>query len=172
MTSRLKLKTSNRGAIYAPSWKNEFMNTITRKNNIAVRPLVTVLILLAVMLLSACATTSTSSPEDIVRERAQARWDALLSRDYAGAYALYSPGYRSTATVVDFEISIRMRRIRYTSATYKGQSCDENTCTVSFQVGYRVGTPVPGVGVWDGYEVINDQWIKTGGEWWYLPEEQ
>ena len=148
------------------------MNTNTINNNRAVRPVVTVLVLLAVMLLSACATTSSSSPEDIVKQRAQARWDALLSRDYAGAYALYSPGFRSTATVVDFEINIRMRRIAYTSATYQGQNCDENTCTVTFQVGYRVGTPVPGVGVWDGFQDINDQWVKTGGEWWYLPEEQ
>ena len=148
------------------------MNTYTRINKIAISPVVTALVLLAVMLLSGCATTSTVTREDIVKERAQARWDALLARDYASAYEYYSPGYRSTASVVDFEISVRMRRIGYTSAEYQEQSCDENTCTVAFNVGYRVGTPVPGVGVWDGYQTVNDQWIKTGGEWWYLPEEQ
>jgi len=148
------------------------MNTYTRINKIAISPVVTALVLLAVMLLSACATTTTATREDIVKERAQARWDALLARDYASAYEYYSPGYRSTASVVDFEISVRMRRIGYTSAEYQEQSCDENTCTVAFNVGYRVGTPVPGVGVWDGYQTVNDQWIKTGGEWWYLPEEQ
>ena len=152
--------------------KTDPMNTNTTKNKSAARPVVTALVLLAVMLLSACATTSITSPEDIIKERAQARWDALLARDYASAYEYYSPGYRSTASVVDFEISIRMRRIGYTSATYVEQSCDENTCTVVFNVGYRVGTPVPGVGVWNGYQVINDQWVNTGGEWWFLPEEQ
>jgi len=123
------------------------------------------------MLLSACATTP-ASREDVIKERSQARWDALLARDYAGAYAFYSPGYRSTATVVDFEISMRMRRIAYSSAKYLEQNCDENTCVVAFNVGYRVGAPVPGVSVWDGFQVINDQWVKTGGEWWFLPEEQ
>ena len=148
------------------------MNTHTRINKIAVRPIVTVLVLLAVMLLSACATTSTASREDVIKERSQARWDALLARDYASAYAFYSPGYRSAVSVVDFEIGIRIRRIRFTSAKFMEQNCEENTCTVVFQVGYRAGTPVPGVAVWDGYDTISDQWVKTGGEWWYLPEEQ
>ena len=147
------------------------MNTNTRINNIAVSPVVIALALLALMLLSACATTSTASPEDIVKERAQARWDALLSRDYAGAYAFYSPGYRSAVSVTDFEISIRMRRIRYTSAKFMDQKCEENTCKVLFSVGYRVGAPVPGVSVWNGFDSITDQWVKTGGEWWFLPEE-
>jgi hypothetical protein len=170
MTTWLKLKTSNRGAIYAPSRKKDPMNTNTIKNNRAVRPVVTVLILLAVMLLSACATT-TASREDVIKERAQARWDALLSRDYASAYALHSPGYRSAATVVDFEISMRTRRIRYTSAEYLEQNCVENTCTVRFRVGYQVNSPVPGVNVWNGFDVITDQWVKVDGEWWYLPDK-
>ena len=148
------------------------MNTNSGMHKIVVRPVALVLALLAVMLLSACATTPGDSPGDIVRERAQARWDALLSRDYAGAYAYYSPGYRSAVTVTDFEIGIRMRRMGYTSAKYLEHACDENTCKVTFQVGYRVSAPVPGVGTWNGFQSIKDQWVKTGGEWWYLPEEQ
>ena len=148
------------------------MNTYTKIKNIAARSVITALVLLAVMLLSACATTSTASREDVIKERSQARWDALLSRDYAGAYAFYSPGYRSTVSVVDFEIHFRMRRIRYSSAEYLDLSCEENTCTVRFNLGYRVNSPVPGVNVWDGYDVIDEQWVKTGDEWWYLPQEK
>ena len=144
----------------------------TKNNNIVVRPVVTVLVLLFVILLSACTTMPAASPEENVKERAQARWDALLSRDYSGAYALYSPGYRSTVSVVDFEIHFRMRRIRYSSAEYLDLSCEENTCTVRFNLGYRVNSPVPGVNAWDGYDVIDEQWVKTGDEWWYLPQEK
>ena len=135
-------------------------------------PIVTVLALLVVMLLSACATTPTASRDEIVKERAQARWDALESRDYAGAYALYSPGYRSAVSVTDFEVNLRLKRIRWTSATYQAHTCDENTCTVSFKVGYKINSPVPGVTVFNGWDVVNDKWVKTGGKWWYLPEEQ
>jgi hypothetical protein len=128
-----------------------------------------VFVLLLLMLLSACATTP--SPDEVVKERAEARWEALLSKDYATAYSYYSPGYRSTTSVTDYEIGIRLRRVRWTSAVYLKHDCEENICSVSFRMGYRVGSPVPGVSTWDGYDKITDQWVKTGGEWWYLPEE-
>ena len=129
-------------------------------------------ILLIVMSLSACATTAPDPSDDVVAQRAQARWDALLSRDYAGAYAFYSPGFRSAVSAVDLEISTRQRRIKWLSAEYIAHFCDENSCKVRFNVGYRVHSPVPGVDTWSGYEIMEDQWIKTGGEWWYLPEEE
>jgi len=128
-----------------------------------------VFVLLSLMLLSACATTP--SPDEIVKERAEARWEALLSRDYASAYSFYSPGYRSTTSATDFEIEFRLRRVRWTMAEYMDHDCEENTCSVSFRMGYRVGSPVPGVNSWDGYDKVTDQWVKTSGEWWYLPEE-
>ena len=149
------------------------MITDTRKTIGSVAsPIVTALVLLAIMLLSACATTSTASRDKIVMERAQARWELLEARDYAGAYALYSPGYRSVVSVTDFEVNLRLKRFRWTSATYQAHTCDENTCTVSFQVGYKINAPVPGVGVFTGWDVVNDKWVKTGGKWWFLPEEQ
>jgi hypothetical protein len=147
------------------------MITNTRKNSIAVSPVVTVLVLLAVMLLSACATTSTASPEDIVKERAQARWDALLDGDFATAYSYYSPGYRSAMTVVDFEIGIRMRKVQYRTAEYQGHSCEKNVCTVRFKVGYQVAKPVPGLGDWESDGMVSEQWIKSNSEWWFLPQK-
>jgi len=127
--------------------------------------------LLAVILLSACATTPPVNEGDMVAEKAGARWDALLSRDYAGAYSYYSPGYRSAVSATDFEIEYRLRRVRWISAEYLEHECDENTCTVKFKMGYQVKSPVPGVDSFSGYDVSSDQWIKTGGEWWYLPDE-
>jgi hypothetical protein len=126
---------------------------------------------LSVLLLSACATAP-ASRDEIIKERAQARWDALLAADYATAYTFYSPGYRSQATVVDFEIAMRLLRIKRTSATYSEHECHENACKVTFNVGWTVGAPVPGVSVFNGFSYITDQWVKTNGEWWYLPEEQ
>ena len=135
------------------------------------RKTVSALFLPAVMLLSACAATPAVAPEVTVKEKAQARWDSLLSNDYATAYTYYSPGYRSTTSLTDLEIDIRMRRVQWTSAEYMDHDCGENTCVVRFNVGYAVSSPVPGVDTWKGYSVIRDQWIKTGGEWWYLPEK-
>ena len=145
------------------------MNTSTEKNKIVVKPFVTVLVLLAVMLLSACATTP-ASPEDIVRERAQARWDALLNGDFATAYSYLSPGYRSATTVVDFEIGMRMRKIQYRTAEFQDQSCENNVCTVRVKVGYKLAKPVPGMTEWESESVVSEQWIKSDGNWWFLPQ--
>jgi len=122
---------------------------------------------LALMILSACAA-SPQSREDEIRQRAQARWDALLEKDYETAYSYASPGYRSTMSVVDFEIEIRSRRVQYQSAEYKEQSCDEQTCSVTMLIGFKVVKPVIGLDVWESTSAIKEQWIQTGGEWWYL----
>jgi len=147
------------------------MNISTEKNKSAVKPFVTVLVLLAVMLLSACATTSTASPEEIVRERAQARWDALLNGDFATAYSYYSPGFRSATTVVDYEIGIRMRKVQYRTSEYQDQSCENIVCTVRFKVGYHVVKPVPGLDKFTHDGLVSEKWIKSDSEWWFLPQE-
>lgn len=138
--------------------------------NLAMKSVI-VFIVLAGLLLTGCATRQTT-PEEIVKERAQARWDALLSRDFATAYEYYSPGYRSKFTPVDFEIEMRLRKVKLTSATFQDLSCAENSCTLNYRIGYQVGAPVPGISSWTGYDYMEDQWIKTGGQWWYLPEEK
>ena len=145
------------------------MNTNAKINNIAVRSVVTVLALLAVLLLSACATT-TASPGDLVKERAQARWDALLMGDFATAYSYFSPGYRSATTVVDYEIGIRMRKVQYHTAEFQDYSCEENVCTVRIKVGYKIAKAVPGMAAWESDGMVSEQWIKSDGNWWFLPQ--
>jgi hypothetical protein len=126
---------------------------------------------LALLLLSACAT-SPAARDKLVQQRAEARWAALLARDYAKAYGYASPGYRSGASVVDFEIEFRSRRVQYTSAEYRGHSCAEAACTVEMRVGYRVVRPAPGVPEWESSSVIEERWINTGGNWWFVPESR
>jgi hypothetical protein len=146
------------------------MNMRSGINNIAVRSVVTALALLAVILLSACATTSTASPGELVRERAQARWDALLNSDFATAYSYLSPGYRSATTVVDYEIGIRMRKVQYRTAETQDYSCEKSVCTVRIKVGYKLAKAVPGMAAWESDGMVSEQWIKSDGNWWFLPQ--
>ena len=120
--------------------------------------------------LTACAT-SPESAGDTIGKRAQDRWDALLAGDYETAYSFYSPGFRSTRSVVDFTIGIRSRRVRWTSAEYMEHSCLENSCTVIFNVGFTVNKPVPGMKKFDGSNTVEEKWVKTEGQWWYLPKK-
>jgi len=119
-----------------------------------------------------CASTAPSSPEDVVKQRAEQRWEAIFAREYGNAYEFYSPGYRSKYSATDLEIALRVQKVRWISADYVDQSCTEKACTLRFNLGYKVAAPVPGVDVWSGWDTIEEQWIKTSGEWWYLPTER
>ena len=127
------------------------------------------LLTLMMALVTACAGNSTRS--DPLLERAQLRWDSILSGDLDTAYSLYSPGYRSANSRVDFEIELRLKRVKWTSAEYLEQACSEDRCLVSFKVGYRVNAPVPGVSVFNSFDNIQDIWVKTGGTWWFVPPQ-
>ncbi|HET6565566.1 MAG TPA: hypothetical protein VFG52_09160 [Xanthomonadales bacterium] len=122
------------------------------------------------LLLSACASTG-SAKKNPVEDRAQQRWDALLALDYDTAYSLYSPGYRSANSRVDFEISQRTRKIGILAAQVESSDCDADACTVSTNVQYRVGSPIPGVNKWESTSKVLERWVRTEGKWWYVPEE-
>lgn len=131
----------------------------------SLRPAVAALLAL---LLAACATTPKTPP---VVERAQARWDAVISNRLEEAYTFYSPGYRSSASLIDFGVTMRTRRIQWTSATYRDHECDGDRCTVRFDIGFRVPKPVPGLDVYEGQDVAEDTWVRSNGQWWYVPNK-
>jgi hypothetical protein len=114
---------------------------------------------LAVML-SSCAAMAPSSPEVAVKERAQARWDAMVKGDFNAAYGYLSPGSRSVVSVQDYGASLR--RGFWKSATVEkvecgsAQSC-EVLATIEYEtMGRRTKTP------------LRESWIRDGSEWWYL----
>jgi hypothetical protein len=123
------------------------------------------------LLLAALAGCAAAPPTtgEVIAERAQARWDSLLAKDYATAYSYYSPGFRSRVSIADLEIKVRLQRVRWTGAKYRDHSCTGDVCTVRIDLTYQVGAPVPGVNTWAGFDLIEEQWLKTGGEWWYIP---
>jgi hypothetical protein len=126
--------------------------------------------MVAGVLLTACAT----APEDTgnsIAERAQDRWDALLAGEYEKAYAFYSPGYRSTTSVFDLALRTKSQRVQWVSAEYKDHSCDDSVCTVNVLVGFKIVKPVKGMKVWESSSLVDEQWVKTEGQWWYLPKK-
>jgi hypothetical protein len=125
------------------------------------------LLALTVMLLSACASNQPARPA--VVERAEARWEAVVTGDLESAYEYYSPGFRSANSLIDFGVSIRTRKVKWTSAEYLDHSCEANRCTVNFNIGFMVMNPVPGASVFNGKENVKDTWVRTSGQWWYLP---
>ena len=118
---------------------------------------------------ASCASQPRNESDHVV-ERAQELRELLIAGELEEAYEYYSPGYRSTHSLIDFGVQERTRRVRYTSVNYQSHECDESRCIVKFDMGYRVATPVPGLSYYDGTSLVEDTWIKTQGEWWYLPK--
>lgn len=125
---------------------------------------------LLALFLVAC-TSVPKSPDDMVLERAQERWDAVIAGELEKAYTYYSPGFRATTSLIDFGVSMKTRKVRWTSAAYKNHECEGDRCVINFDIGFKVGTPVPGLTVYEGTQVVEDRWIRSDSQWWYVPKK-
>jgi len=111
------------------------------------------------VVLAGCAGLA-GKPEERVKERAQARWDALLKDDVKGAYAYFSPGSRAVMDLKSYEASVR--KGFWKAATVDGVSCPtaqrcEVTETIEYEFnGRRTRSP------------LTETWIEEGGNWWLV----
>ena len=108
---------------------------------------------------SGCAGMAPKAPEEAVKERAQARWNALVQGDFKAAYAFLSPGSRAVQPEADYVNSLR--RNFWKSAQVEKATCTEQRCEVEASIEYelqgrRTTTP------------LRETWIREGSEWWYV----
>ena len=106
-----------------------------------------------------CATVAEQPPEQAVKVRAQARWDALLKGDFEGAYGYLGPGSRAVNSLEAYKLSIR--KDFWQSAKIVDAKCEVDTCEVHAQIEYRFrgrNTSTP----------LNETWIRQQGNWWYV----
>lgn len=121
----------------------------------------------AALVLAACSDPR--APEEIVAERAQSRWDALVERDFEAAWRFYTPGYREQLAAPDFAREMARRPITWDKASVRKTECNgqEKRCDVHSIVEYRVPAQVPGVGKLEGRTGVDEIWLQIDGEWWY-----
>ena len=115
---------------------------------------------LAVSGLLGCAAVDLRDDDVVVKERAQARWDALVKGDTRAAYQYLSPASRAALTPDAYAGSLRQgfwKSAKVDSVTCATKdSCDAHvTIEYEFQ-GRRNKSPV------------REAWIREGSEWWYL----
>ena len=119
---------------------------------------------LLLLLLSACGTEPSAladlTPEEVVEERAQARWDALLAGDVEQAYGYASPAYRSAKDLPRFQARFGSA-IRRTAAEVTIVECNAERCSVTVMVTYEVPQLRTG-----NTRALRETWILSDGEWW------
>jgi hypothetical protein len=117
---------------------------------------------LAVAMIASCGTAPVqedASPEVVVKQRAQARWDAMVAGDLDKAYAYMSPTSREMIPLQAFRNSIRIGF--WKKAQVSGITCDKDACdvTVDLTYSYRgstIQTPA------------RETWVKSDGAWWHV----
>jgi hypothetical protein len=112
----------------------------------------------------------TESPnEQLVRARAQKRWDLLVKSDIDSAYDYLSPN--SKIILPKDEYKGRIRPGFWTSAQVARVECEqENRCFVQTQV--RVKMMAPQGGLINHESVVKEDWLSVSGQWWFVPATQ
>lgn len=117
----------------------------------------------AASLLQACASVggNPQSPEEIVKQRAEVRWQALLARDWETAYTFSTPAYRSAIDLAGFKAR-QGSVVSWTSAKVVKVSCQESLCEATIKVGFKA--------VQRGYPDMDtefpERWVLEDDRWW------
>ena len=110
--------------------------------------------------LAGCASVDSRPDPEVLKERAQARWDALVSGDVRKAYGFLSPTTRAAMTPEAYADGIR--KGFWKSVTVDKVQCESATvCDALLTVEYaHLGrtTKTP----------MMETWIKDGSTWWFV----
>jgi hypothetical protein len=122
-----------------------------------------VLALFALWMTSCTTLTANSSPEEkekIVATRAEARWQAIISKDFDTAYGYLSPASRATVTRAGFKTVAS--RLAYRAAKVTRVNCDATVCKVAIDLTYDAPT-MKGVRT-----PLQESWIIDKGQAWFV----
>jgi hypothetical protein len=110
-----------------------------------------------------------SPDEQLVRARAQKRWDLLVKSDIDLAYDYLSPS--SKIILPKDEYKGRIRPGFWTSAQVVRVECEqENRCLV--QTNVRVKMVVRQGGTINHESAVKEDWVNVSGQWWFVPAAQ
>lgn len=122
------------------------------------------------LLIGACASTPASrlTPEDAVKQRAAERWELIIAGKASDAWNYLSPGSRELMTRDAFLMDILRRPLRYVGVAANDAECSESVCEVTIELDIEVRMPMAG-GV-RSKAFHQEQWVASGGEWYYVPK--
>jgi len=107
-----------------------------------------------------CAVLDSRTPEQVVKERSEARWKALITTDLKTAYEFYSPATRKTYRYEGFVLS-------YPQGFWKSATVDKVECPkpdlcqvdITLETEVKRGLRLKGP--------VRETWIREGNDWWY-----
>ncbi len=122
-------------------------------------------VLVAVAASSGCAglMQDNRTPEEIVAERAQERYDGLMQKNMEGlgeAFKFTTPSFRQYTTPEQYNARVAGRGM-WNAAKVNKVTCEEDVCDVVIDVTYtspQLGLPIT--------RPLDEKWIRIENEWW------
>jgi hypothetical protein len=131
------------------------------------------------LMTAACASLGPDSPEaekvKVVTERAAARWNAIIGKDFALAYEYMSPATRATVTAAGFKTVAS--RLDYRSVKITDVTCDGAACRVKLILTYTAGAAINSAVAPKGQDAVpirgintplQENWVIEKGQAWYV----
>ena len=129
-----------------------------------------------VVALSACgvsAPTKTASnlpPEEAVAKRAVERWEHIIALDFRSAYDYLTPGARSVLAYDEYAARLGTAQLKWEAARVSKIECeDADACKAEMELDILVRAP--GVGEISTKTYVQEDWLSSGGEWFFLPRQ-
>ena len=117
-----------------------------------------------VLALAGCAALMPKTPEQVVTERVEARWAAVISGDFDTAWTYTQPGYRAVVKQKDYRKQFGGAG-QWVGVQVHGVTCEAQRCTVKLRLTTKVFVP-PFTGR-DIAGYIDETWVREDGQWWY-----
>lgn len=119
----------------------------------------------AVLALAGCAGLQPLTTEQIVAERAEARWNDLIKGNFEKAWDYTQPGFRAVVPRDRY-----FRRFQnggqWTGVQVHQVRCEAERCTVRLRISAKVL-----VAPFKGQEIataMDEVWVREDGQWWYF----
>jgi len=117
----------------------------------------------AVLWLAGCAAMKPKTPEEIVIQRSQERWAAMIGNDFDLAWTYTQPGYRAIVQQRDYRKRFGGAG-QWKAAKVIEARCEAEKCTVYISLTTQVLVPP-----FTGNQVtgrIEEVWVREDDQWW------
>lgn len=111
---------------------------------------------------------SNLSKEEAVAQRVKERWQYVIDKDLQASYEYLTPGSKVAMPFESYAMRMVQAQIRWLSVDDVKVVCeDEETCKVD--VALEIEVNVPGARKVVTPTIQQEDWLKDGTNWYYLP---
>lgn len=128
------------------------------------------LLSLILLIISGCALFVEDNPEEIVGQRVNERWDALIEGRLEKAYSFETPEYRELYTFMDYRKTIRGVG-SWQKVEIDDVECSDNKCIANIVIYVNTNVGM-GFGVVKSNTRAKENWIRqsTSGQWYHISD--